>query len=262
MDLELSGKRVLVTGSGSGIGRGIAEGFLKEKALAILSDLNETFLNNTSKEFSNLYGRDKVLIFFGDLKKSEMLEILYQFIIEKIGGLDHLVCNIGSGKSVPPLDEDVTEFQRMLDINLLNAVGVVNQLLPLLEKSVSKDSCFPSITFVGSICGVETLGCPVAYASAKSALVSYAKNISFPLGRKGIRVNVVSPGNIMFPGSTWGKKIEEDPEKVDVILKNEVPLQCFGDVKDVSNAVVFLASNRAKFVNGANWVIDGGQTRS
>ncbi len=262
MDLELNNQSALITGSGKGIGRGIAEGFLKEKALTILSGRNETVLNDTLEEFSNLYGKDKVLKFSGDFQETETLATLHHFVMEKVGSLDHLICNIGSGKSVPPLNEDVSEFQRMLDINLLNAVGIVNQLHPLMEKSVSKDGCYPSITFVGSICGVETLGCPVAYASAKSALVSYAKNISFPLGKKGIRVNVVSPGNIMFPGSTWEKKVTEDPEKVDAMLKNEVPLQRFGDVEDVANTIVFLASKQAKFINGANFIIDGGQTRS
>jgi len=262
MNLGLNNQSVLITGSSRGIGRGIAEGFLKEKALAILSGLNEKLLVNTAEKLSNSYDRNRVLKFVGNLNEPDILESLYQFIIEKTKGLDHLVCNIGSGKSVSPLDENVSEFQRMLDTNLLNAVGIVKQFYPLLEKSVSKSGCFPSITFVGSICGIETLGCPVAYASAKSALISYAKNISFPMGKKGIRVNVVSPGNIMFPGSTWEKKIAEDPEKIHAMLKNEVPLQCFGNIEDVANTIVFLASKRAKFINGANWVVDGGQTRS
>jgi len=262
MKLKLKNQIVLVTGSGSGIGRGIANGFLKEGSSVILNGLNEKPLLKTEAQFLNRFNKEKILKFQGDLNNPDILESLYDFIIQYAGGLNHLVCNIGSGKSVSPLDEDVNEFQRMLDINLLNAVGIVNKLIPLLEKEVSKSKCFPSITFVGSICGIETLGCPVAYASAKSALVSYAKNISFPLGRKGIRVNVVSPGNIMFSGSSWQKKMEQNPAKVHEMLKNNVPLKSFGTRKDIANVIVFLASKRAKYVNGANWVVDGGQTQS
>ena len=262
MELNLNNQTVLITGSSKGIGRGIAEEFLKEEAIVFVTGRKDKIVKNTSSEFSKLYGSGKVQQFVGDLGNQKILNDLKKYIVKNTEGLDHLICNIGSGASVPPLHEDISEFQRMLDINLLNAVGVVNQLYPLLIKSVSKVGCYPSITFIGSICGVETLGCPVAYASAKSALISYAKNISLPLGKKGIRVNTITPGNIMFPGSTWEKKIKEDKKNVEKMLKEEVPLQCFGDVKDIASAVVFLASEKAKFVNGANWVIDGGQTRS
>jgi 3-oxoacyl-[acyl-carrier protein] reductase len=262
MNMDLKNQSVLITGSSSGIGRGISDAFLKENTLTILTGRDKKTLKNTTLKLSNLYGKDKVFSFLGDLSIPDKVQSLYDYIGETLGHLNHLVCNIGSGRSVPPLEEDMIEFQRMLDINILNAVGIVNKFSSLLEKSVSKEGCYPSITFVGSICGVEALGCPVAYATAKSALISYAKNISLHLGRKGIRVNVVSPGNIMFPGSTWEKKIAEDPERVDAMLKNDVPLRCFGRIEDISNTIVFLASKHAKFVNGANWVIDGGQTHS
>jgi 3-oxoacyl-[acyl-carrier protein] reductase len=262
MKMGLQGQSVLITGSSRGIGRGIAEGFLREKALVIITGRDKKILENTALELSNLYGENKILYFVGDLKLSENLKSLKNLIGDKVGRIDHLVCNIGDGKSVSPLNENVLEFQRMLDINLLNAVGVVDELMALIKKSASKKKSFTSITFIGSICGLEALGCPIAYSAAKAALVSYVKNISFPLGKRGIRVNIVSPGNIMFPGSTWEKKIEENSLKVEKMLKNEVPLQRFGNIEDVSNVVVFLASERAKFINGANWVVDGGQTHS
>ncbi|MBH49880.1 MAG: hypothetical protein CMG69_03910 [Candidatus Marinimicrobia bacterium] len=262
MELNLNNQTILITGSSRGIGRGIAEEFLKEEAIVFVTGRKDKNVENTSSDLSKLYGSKRVQQFIGDLNNQKILNDLKKYIIKKTEGLNHLVCNIGSGSSVPPLREDINEFQRMLDINLLNAVGAVNQLFPLLETSVSKASCFPSITFIGSICGVETLGCPVAYASAKSALVSYAKNISLSLGKRGIRVNTVTPGNIMFPESTWDKKIKKDKKKVEKMLKDEVPLECFGSVQDIASVVVFIASEKAKFVNGANWVIDGGQTRS
>lgn len=262
MNLNLENQSVLITGSSSGIGRSIAEGFLEENARVILTGRNKRTLSSTADELIDKYIKENVFSFAGDLNDPNELKSIHQFILKEIGNIDHLICNVGSGKSVNVLDEDVTEFKRMLQINLLNTVGIVDELIPLLGQKPFKNHCHPSITFIGSICGIESIGCPVAYASAKSALISYAKNISFPLGRKGVRVNVVSPGNIMFPGSTWEQKIKENHKKVHEMLENNVPLKCFGDPKDVANVTTFLSSKRARFVNGVNWVVDGGQTRS
>jgi len=260
LDLELNGKIVAVTGSAKGIGRGIASGFLQQGANVLIIDKDREALDKFESENIKAGWADRTKYFAGDTSDESVGKNLKHHL-ENIGGLNHLVCNIGSGVSVPPLEENVKEFQRMLDINLLNAVNVVTVLLPLLEESVS-DHNLSTITFISSICAVETLGCPVAYSSAKSALISYAKNISFPLGKKGIRVNVVSPGNIMFPDSTWDKKIKASPEAVNKMISEQVPLQGFGSVDDIANAVLFLSSSRAKFISGANIVVDGGQTRS
>lgn len=260
MNLELQGKNVAVTGSAKGIGRGIAAGFLQQGANAIIIDKDKLAIEKLMDELCESELKENVSFFVGDTANKDVVKDL-SALLARTGGLNHLVCNVGSGASVPPLEENVDEFQRMLNINLLNAVNVVTGVLPLLEKSTCRDH-LSSITFISSICGVETLGCPVAYSSAKSALISYAKNISHPLGIKGIRVNVVSPGNIMFPGSTWDKKIKEDYQKVDEMIKSQVPLQTFGSVEDIANIVLFLASPKAKFISGANLIIDGGQTRS
>ncbi len=261
MELGLKGQYVLVTGSSRGIGRGLAEAFLKEEANVILTGRDDFVLKEAVEILGAGYGSERVLSFNGDLQHPDILTSLKAFILKEIGFLDHLICNIGSGKSVPPLQEDRDEFQRMLDINLMGAVESVREMLPLIEKSVSEERASNSIIFTGSICGIETLGCPVAYASAKSAMVTYAKNIARPLGQRGIRVNVVSPGNIIFSGSTWEDKLAQDKAAVEAMLEREVPLSRLGTVEEIADVVVFLASERAGFVSGANWVVDGGQTR-
>ena len=259
MDLKLNNQIVLITGSSRGIGKGIAEVFLKEKSKVILTGRDESTLIETADSCKKKFDSSNVYYYHGDLQKQESITLLQEYVNNNFGYLNHLVCNIGSGRSVPVLEEDLNEFQRMLDLNLLSAVGVVKEMIPLLEKSSTSNFEPTSITFIGSICGVESLGCPTAYASAKSALETYAKNISKPLGKKGIRVNTVSPGNILFPNSVWEKKLEQDETAVQHMIKNKVALSKFGTVEDVGYAVAYLSSKCANFITGINLVVDGGQ---
>jgi NAD(P)-dependent dehydrogenase (short-subunit alcohol dehydrogenase family) len=261
MELDLAGHVVLVTGSSRGIGRAVAEGFLAEGARTVITGRTVADVTRTSETFGERYGGDLVMSYAGDLCQEANLRELAARIQEEWQGLDHIVCNIGSGRSVAPLEEDEAEWRRMLDINLLAAAAAVRTMADLLLEGAGRHTTTSTICFVSSICGVETLGCPVPYASAKAALVAYARNIARPLGARGIRVNCVSLGNIVFPGSTWETKVQKDRGAVERMLADAVPLGRLGDPEEVASVVVFLASARAAFVSGANWVVDGGQTR-
>ncbi len=261
MDLDLKKKNVLITGSSQGIGRAIAVGFLAEGANVIITGRDEVRLNQARQDLMQQFGEDvQVHAYAGDLCEQEQLAALVDYI-DKKGGVDHLVCNIGCGKSVPVLQEDLSEWERMLSINLASTVACVSNFLPSLKVSAQNAKHSVSITAIASICGVEALGCPVAYATAKAGLLAYIVNMSRQLGPAGIRINAVSPGNVLFPGSTWEDKLKRDEAAVKCMLKNEVPLQRLASAEEIANIVIFLASNKASFVTGANWVVDGGQTR-
>ena len=119
-----------------------------------------------------------------------------------------------------------------------------------------------SIVCISSIAGVECTGAPVTYSVAKSAINSYVKNISKYLAKSGTRINAVAPGNIIFDDSIWKKKISENSNDVEDMLKREVAMGRFGTPEEISNLVVFLCSEKSSFITGSTFVADGGQTKS
>jgi 3-oxoacyl-[acyl-carrier protein] reductase len=169
--------------------------------------------------------------------------------------LDIVVCNVGSGASVPPGEETAPEWKRVFEINLWSATNVIEVCLPQLEEGAS-------IICMSSICGREALGAPTAYSAAKAALDAMVKNLARPLGRRGIRINAVAPGNIVFEGGMWDKKRNERPDDVATLLEREVPLKRFGRPEEIADVVAFLASPRSSFITGSIVVADGGQTRA
>lgn len=261
MNLNMVEHRVLVTGSSRGIGRAIASEFMRESCSVVINGRDPRAVEETVRDLNNL-GGGQASPFVADLGAPGAVDSIQEWLRNTWDGLDHLVCNIGSGRSVPPFDENREEWLRVLDINLLIAANCVRELVGLLEAGARRRGGMSTITFISSICGVEALGCPVVYASAKAALQTYSKNIATELAPRGIRVNCVTPGNILFSGSTWDTKLRSDRTAVEEMLDREVPLRRFGDPEEIASVVVFLSSERAGFATGANWIVDGGQTRS
>jgi NAD(P)-dependent dehydrogenase (short-subunit alcohol dehydrogenase family) len=102
----------------------------------------------------------------------------------------------------------------------------------------------------------------VTYSAAKAALHAYVRGIARPLGEMGVRINAVAPGNILFDGSVWSRKLAENEEAVKSLLKKDVALQGLGKPQDVAELVAFLASPRTAFASGSVWTLDGGQIHS
>ncbi|MBT8558159.1 SDR family oxidoreductase [Polynucleobacter paneuropaeus] len=251
MELELSGRKALVTGSSRGIGRAIAEALQDEGCSVALNARNEAELNQTARELGC------AAAVAGDVSSAEEAQRIVGEAVAALGGLDILVCNVGSGRSVPPGNETYEEWQRVFALNLWSTTNVIEAARSELE-----DAC-GAVVCISSLCGLEVVpGAPVTYSAAKAALHAYVRGIARPLGKEGVRINAIAAGNILFKGSVWARKLEEDAEGVQLMLEREVALARLGTPQDVAGLAVYLASPRSGFATGAIWRLDGGQVHT
>ena len=251
MRLNLADKKAFVTGSSRGIGRAIAATLHAEGCQVIMNGRSADAL---AQALTGLPGADFVV---GDVTRPEDARRLVNEAVDKLGRLDILVCNVGSGRSVSPGDESYEEWQRVFGLNLWSATNVIEAARPALAAARGAIVC------VSSICGSEVIpGAPITYSVAKAALNAYVRGIARPLGKFGVRINAVAPGNILFEGSVWSRKLTEDAAAVQAMLDREVALAGLGEPQSVADVVAYLASPRASFVSGSVWTVDGGQVRA
>ena len=255
MDLDLNNKVVLITASGQGLGKGITEEFLREGAKVIITDINEERLIDTVDEFEKKFGNANCFGFLGDLTNNTVISNCINESVKKFGKIDILISNMGSGRGSIEWNISDEDWKNMIELNFEGARKITNNIVPLF---INKGG--GNIVYISSIAGIEVIGAPIHYSVAKASLIAFSKNLSKKLAQHGVRVNVVSPGNIFFENGTWDIKMKKDPQLVTKMLKEKVPLNCFATPHDIANVVLFLSSDRAKFITGANIVADGGQT--
>jgi 3-oxoacyl-[acyl-carrier protein] reductase len=256
MNLGLEGKVVFVAGSSRGIGKGIASVFLDEGARVVLTGRDTAMLAAAAAELSE--GRpNRVMTVAADLTQAPEVKEAYWHVTARWGFVDVLVCNIGSGTAKNDWHLTSSDWDPVFQINLWAAVRLVEVFLPSMVEAQNGN-----IVLISSIAGLESLGAPIPYGTAKAALQHYAKDLARRVGTHGIRVNTVAPGNILFPSSAWQRKVDADAAGVYSMIAAEVPLGRFGTPEEIGAAVAFLASDRAAFITGACVVADGGQTRA
>ena len=249
MELNLKNKKVLITGSTRGIGKAIAEEFSYYGSKVVLNSRDEEGLIETSKSIPYSSWVQ------ADVTKALEAKYLVKKTIELMNNIDILICNVGSGNSAKPGEEEIRDWEEMFSVNFYSAVNVIEAARECLIKSKGVIIC------ISSICGSNYIkGAPITYSTSKAALNSYIKLSAKLFGKFGVRINGIAPGNIIFEGSVWDKKIKENSSKVKNFLNEDVPLSRLGEPIEIAKLACFLASEVSSFATGDIWRIDGGQS--
>ncbi len=253
MELGLAGKKVYITASANGIGKAIAVAFLREGATVIINGRNENRLTCVLHELQKAYGKEQVYAICGDMSDEETIRYSVNKIKEYVSDIDIVVANLGTGKPVCDDKFDLREWEYMLKMNLLSAVGLIQNSRHLFPEKGG------SIIALASLAAHDRIGAPPAYAAAKAGIVSLVKYAAPILAEHHIRINAVSPGNVYFEGGRWEELAGQDETGVSEYIKREVPMKRFGQTAEIAETIVFLCSEKASFTTGAIVQIDGGQ---
>jgi len=248
MDLQLKGKKVILTGGARGLGRAALEHFAQAGADIAFFSRSADSVNQAAKELKAHGGKVYATAF--EVSDMEGYAGWLKTAADELGGCDIFVHNISSSGAGATGDWDAT-----FNLDIRAAVTSIDTLTPYLEASDAA-----SVIFMSSTAAVETFIRPQAFNALKAALITYGKQLSQSLGPQGIRVNMVSPGPIYYPGGNWSKIEAGKPDFFEQ-TKALMPLGRFGNPDDVAKTVVFLSSPASSYTTGTNVIIDGGYTK-
>jgi NAD(P)-dependent dehydrogenase (short-subunit alcohol dehydrogenase family) len=268
--LSLEGKVAFVTGAGSvgegwGNGKATAVLFARQGATVFGVDINEGALADTSavmeKEARRLWSARRC-----DMTASAEVKASVDECLERFGRIDILVNNVGGSAPGDPVSMTEEEWEAQLDLNLKTAFLGCKHVLPVMERQFERDGKGGAIVNLASIGAVSfQVGgrVSVAYAAAKAGVMAFSRSVAIAYVRRGIRVNTVVPG-VMHTPLVETRLVRQlgagDAQSLIAKRNASVPIGRMGDAWDVAHAVLFLASEEARYITATEIVVDGGMT--
>jgi NAD(P)-dependent dehydrogenase (short-subunit alcohol dehydrogenase family) len=247
---RLEGKRAIVTGAGSGIGRSIALRLASEGARIVLADLDENAANTVSDEISG-----DTLVQRVDVTKAADMEALVARVVSEWGGLDVMVNNAGVGIAATAEDTSEEDYDKVMDVCVRGTFLGMKYAIPAI-----RDSGGGAVVNMSSIAALVGLKDRAIYCAAKGAILSMTRAAAIDHVEEGVRVNCIAPGTVDTP---WVQRITsgyDDPEKARETMKARQPHGRLVTSDEIAAMAAYLASDEAGSVIGTCMVVDGGMT--
>ncbi len=249
MDLGIDGKVALVTASTRGIGLGIAQALAAEGAHVAVVARTAADVERVAASLGGHGVR-------ADLLREDDCRRAVAETESALGPIDILVNNFGARAGTSWADTGPSELVSAFEGNVVVSARISQLVLPgMVERGWGR------IVVISSVYGRESGGAP-AYNAAKAAENSFVKSLAREVAGKGVTVNAVAPGSILWEGGGWDRRARADPDGIADFVRREMPLGRFGRVEEVAGAVTFLCSRQASLVCGACLPVDGAQGRS
>lgn len=246
MDLFLKNKVAIVTGGASGIGRKTAEFFVQEGVKVCIADVQKEKIEKTIQGLRNMGGEAQG--FCGDVTDERMVDLMVKEALGHYGTIDILVNCAGVGGGMKPLEEaERTEWQRILEINLIGTILCCKAIMPILRQKNSG-----RIVNIASEAGVSGEKGLEVYAASKGGVIALTKSLAKALGRNNVTVNAVAPAFVHSPMTQF---LTPDLEKKWLKM---YAIKRLGEVEDVASMIVFLCSDRCSWITGQTISINGG----
>lgn len=249
---RLQGKRAIVTGAGSGIGRATSKLFAREGAAVLCVDKTEA-VHETVEAITKAGG--KAIAMTADVGVEDQVQGYIGRAISSFGGVDVLYANAGiSGGYVPIVDQTVEQWQEILRVNLIGPFLAIKRVVPLMVAQKQG-----SIICTASVAGIRANAGPTPYSASKAGVISLVQVTANELYGTGVRVNAICPG-LIETGMTKpifdGARARGSEGKIGQLN----PTARYGHPEEIAAMALFLASDEASYVNGQAFPVDGGLT--